>query len=124
MPTRHIGINRNNRDVLYGVHSKNRFDQYWASQREGEVIDYRIDLKNWMDQGETITEVTETTNSLTATKTLNSQSVDYVIEGCGFLEVLMETSLGKKKKVELYLVDPERNKLNDYPCYGRHSYGC
>lgn len=110
MPKRHIAISKNNRDVLYGVHKKLCFDRYWAVQDDGEIIDYRIELKNWLDTGETIASTTETTSGVTAIPTLNSTSVDYVIEGCGCLESTITTSAGLKKVVKIDIVDPSRGE--------------
>ncbi|GJM00229.1 MAG: hypothetical protein DHS20C07_19080 [Methyloligella sp.] len=124
MPKRHIGINRNNKDVLYGVHSKLDGEFYWAVQSEGEAIDYRVELKNWLDEGETISSVNETAGSLTAAKTVNTTSVDYILEGCGELETTITTSNGAKKVIKLCIVDPCRNSFDDYrSAGGNYSYG-
>lgn len=123
MPKRHIGINRNNKDVLFGVHSKSSFDRYWAVQDRDEAIDYRIELKDWLDSGETIQTVTESSNSLTSSKTVNTTSVDYLLEGCGYLEATITTTSGNKKTVKLDIVDPCRNYTHGYRAYeGYYGY--
>jgi len=122
MPKRHIGINRNNKDVLFGVHSKSHLDRYWAVQDRDEVIDYRIELKDWLDAGETISLTSETSSSLTTTKTINTTSVDYLIEGCGHLETTITTTNGNKKVVKMDIVDPCQNTNSWYRSEGGY-YG-
>ena len=123
MPKRRIVINRNNKDALYGVHAKTRFDRYWAVQCEDEKISYRIELKNWMDTGETIQTVEENSNSLTLSKTVNETSVDYLLEGCGQLEAYITTTTGETKTVKLDIVDPERQFYRGYRTQeGYHGY--
>lgn len=117
MPKRHIGINRNNKDVLYGVHAKTDYDRYWATQNDSEAISYRIELKDWLDSGEAIQTVEESSNSLTLNKTVNITSVDYLIEGCGYLEVTITTTTGQSKTVKLDITDPCRHYSHGYSSY-------
>ncbi len=96
---------RNGRDVLYGVHSKKDGRYYWASQEDGEAVKYTIDMKQWMDEDETITDVTEAGSAQTE-KELTDTSVTYMIKKAGCIESLITTSTGETKVVNLHIVEP------------------
>lgn len=122
MPKRQIAVSRNGRDVLFGVHSKDHFDRYWAVQDRDEIVDYRIELKNWLDTGETVASTAETTSGLTATPTINSTSVDYIIQGSGCFETEITTSGGLKKIIRMDVVDPSWDVRHGFYRHGGY-YG-
>lgn len=107
MPKRHISLVKNGKDVLFGVMAKQFSDFYWAQQDRNEKIEYRVNLEHWLDAGETIASTSETSPGIAVSKTINSTSVDYTIEGQGYLDAIITTSSGAKKSFRIEIVDTE-----------------